>query len=78
MFLDFGLYDADDVVATIDAYIKFYNDERPSYSLGYDTPGNYYIRFVNGEIEPKDTFRQRVLDETPKYVRKKFEEKNRS
>ena len=72
LFLDFGLYDADDVVATIDTYIKFYNAERPSYTLGYDTPDNYLMRFVSGEIEPKDTFRQRVLDETPKYVRKKL------
>ena len=73
LFLDFGLYDADDVVATIDAYIEFYNSERPAYSLGYDTPDNFYRRFMNGEIEQKDTFKKRVLDETPKFVRKKLE-----
>ena len=71
LFLDFGLYDADDVVATIDVYIEFYNSERPAYSLGYDTPDNFYRRFKNGEIPKKDTFKDRVLDETPKFVRKK-------
>ena len=70
LFLDFGLYDAGDVVATIDEYIDFYNAKRPSYSLGYDTPDNYYRRFMEGEIAQRDTFKGRVLDETPKFVRK--------
>ena len=73
LFLDFGLYDASDVIATIDAYIDFYNSERPSYSLGYDTPDNFYQRFMDGQIEQKDTFKDRVLDETPKFIRKKIE-----
>jgi len=71
LFIDFGLYDSDDVVATINEYIEFYNSKRPSYSLGYDTPDNFYRRFEEGEIEQKDTFKGRELDETPKYVRKK-------
>ena len=73
LLLDFGIYDSGDVRATIDAYIEFYNTRRPSYSLGYDTPDNYYQRFMNGEIERKDTFKDRVLDETPKFVRKNTE-----
>jgi len=68
LFIDFGLYESDDVVSTIDEYIEFYNTKRPSYSLGYDTPDNYYRRFLEGEIEKKDTFKDRVLDESPKYV----------
>ena len=73
--IDFDIYNSNDVVATIDAYIEFYNKKRPSYSLSYDTPDNYYKRFLNGEIELKNTFKTRVLDETPKYVRKKSQEK---
>ena len=70
LFLDFGLYEAGDVVATIDEYIDFYNSKRPSYSLGYDTPDNFYRRFMEGEIAQRDTFKGRVLDETPKFIRK--------
>jgi transposase InsO family protein len=71
LFFDFGLYDADNVANVIDAYIGFYNTERPSYSLGYDTPDEFYRKFMTGEIEGKDTFKERVLDETPKFIRKK-------
>jgi transposase InsO family protein len=74
LFLDFGLYDADDVVVAIDEYIRFYNAERPSYSLGYDTPDEYYQKFMDGKIERKDTFKDRVLDETPKFIREKRKE----
>jgi len=73
LFLDFGLYDSSNVRATIEAYIEFYNSRRPSYSLGYDTPDNFYHRFMSGEIEQKDTFKDRMLDETPKFIRKKLE-----
>ena len=72
LFIDFGLYEAEDVVATIDEYIEFYNSKRPSYALGYDTPDNYYNRFMAGEIEYKDTFKDRVLDDIPKFVRKRL------
>jgi len=73
LLLDFGIYDSGDVRATVDAYIEFYNTRRPSYSLGYDTPDNYYQRFMNGELERRDTFKDRVLDETPKFIRKNVE-----
>jgi hypothetical protein len=71
LFVDFGLYDVDDVPAAIDAYIEYYNSQRPCYSLGYLTPDEFYQRFMAGEIERKDTFKDRVLDETPKFVRQR-------
>jgi transposase InsO family protein len=71
LFLDFGLYDAEDVPAAIDAYIEYYNSQRPCYSLGYLTPDEFYRRFMAGEIERRDTFKGRVLDETPRFVRKR-------
>lgn len=42
------------------------------YALGYDIPNHYEQRYWNGELEKKDTFRNRVLSETPKFVQKKM------
>ena len=69
--IDFHLRKSSDVRATIEEYVYFYNNERPCYSIGYDTPANYYRRFCNGEIEKKDTFENRVLSEEPKFVKKR-------
>jgi transposase InsO family protein len=71
LFMDFGLYNAEDVPGTIDEYIAFYNAERPSYSLGYDTPDNFYAKFMAGGTERMDTFQNRILDETPKFIRER-------
>jgi transposase InsO family protein len=71
LFVDFGLYDADDVPAAIDAYIEYYNSQRPCYALGYLTPDEFYRPFMAGETECKDTFKNRVLDVTPKFVRQR-------
>jgi transposase InsO family protein len=76
LFVDFGLYDADDVLAIIDAYIEYYNSQRPCYSLGYLTPDEFCRRFMAGEIKRKDTFKGRVLDETPKFVRQRRDKDN--
>jgi len=61
----------DEFIAAIERYVEFYNRKRPCYSLGYDTPDNYYRRFRRGEIERKDTFSKRELTEEPKFVRKR-------
>ena len=44
----------------------------PCYALEYDIPNHYEQRYWNGELEKKDTFRNRVLSETPKFVQKKM------
>ncbi|MCL2058297.1 MAG: hypothetical protein FWH01_04460 [Oscillospiraceae bacterium] len=56
-----------------DALVEFYNKQRPCYAIGYDTPDNYYRRFMRGEMVGKDTFSQRVLTEMPKFVQNKKE-----
>ena len=71
LIIDFDLYNSWDVPRLIDEYIAFYNTERPSYSLGYATPCEYYQLFIDGEIEHKDTFKNRVLDETPKFIQER-------
>ena len=60
------------VLHKIAKYINFYNEMRPCYALGYDIPNHYEQRYWNGELEKKDTFRNRVLSETPKFVQKKM------
>ena len=61
----------EEFIAVIEKYVECYNRKRPCYSLGYDTPDNYYKRFRRGEIEKRDTFSRRELTEEPKFVRKK-------
>lgn len=74
LFCDFGIADAPDceVPRIIDDYIRYYNGERPSWSLGYRTPDAFYAEFVAGGVERRDTFAHRVLDPTPKFVREKL------
>ena len=55
----------------VDAYVSWYNSERPCWSLGYMTPDAFYAAFMAGDIERRDTFKDRVLDPTPKFVRKR-------
>lgn len=72
LLLDFNLDKSDDIPGTVAGYIDFYNKMRPCYALGYDIPNHYEQRYRNGELEEKDTFRNRVLTETPKFVQKKL------
>lgn len=79
LFIDFKLDKCktrDEIIETIRKYVKYYNSQRPSYALGYDTPDNYYKRYNKGDIERKDTFSRRELTEVPKFVQKKIAKKN--
>ena len=71
--IDFGLDNCrsrEDFKTLIEGYVNYYNNQRPCYALGYDTPANYRRRFYKGEIERKNTFESRVLTEKPKFVQK--------
>ena len=60
----------------LDEYVKFYNENRPCFAIGYDTPNNYRKRYYNGELPRKNTFASQELSPEPKFVRerrKKFE-----
>lgn len=52
-------------------YVKFYNEQRPCFALGYDTPSNYKKRYGKGEIKCKETFEKRELTTEPKFLQKK-------
>ncbi len=71
LFIDFGLAKSNDVNQAIKEYVEYYNNKRPCYSLGYDTPVGYCNKYFSGQIEARDTFSKRVLSPEPKYVRVK-------
>lgn len=80
LMVDCGLREAQDheVKGLIDDYVRWYNSERPCYSLGYRTPDGFYEEFMGGAVERRDTFASRVLDPTPKFLREKLEAAERS
>lgn len=81
LFTDFCLGNAQgirEVSETIEAYVKWYNSKRPCWSLSYKTPNEYYEEYVTGSIKRTDTFKDRVLDETPKFVREKLAQAQKS
>lgn len=64
----------EDVRNCIKKYVSFYNESRPCFAIGYDTPANYRRRYYKGELEVKDTFSKRQLSEVPKFVQKRRKE----
>lgn len=74
LFLDFGLYDKQDweVEGTIEQYVAWYNAHRPSWSLGYKTPDEYYEAYLEGSIERTATLGTRVVEPTPKFLCEKL------
>ena len=48
-----------------------YNEQRPCFALGYDTPSNYKKRYGKGEIKCNETFKKRELTTEPKFLQKK-------
>ncbi len=72
LFIDFKLGESKDPIVLISNYVKFYNSKRPCWALNYDSPDNFYNKFMNNEIEKKDTFNNRILSEVPKFVQKKM------
>lgn len=73
LFIDFQVdrcRSREDFRAAIDRYVTFYNNQRPCYAIGYDTPVNFRKRYYKGELERKNTFDSRRLTPEPKYVQK--------
>ncbi len=62
-----------EVKEIIARYVKYYNENRPCYAIGYDTPANYRRRFNKGEIPGKDTFSKRQPSPLPKHIGKRRE-----
>ncbi|MGN0399917.1 MAG: IS3 family transposase [Blautia sp.] len=46
LFMDFHVTGERSVYEEIDEYIKFFNEERPAYALGYLTPKQYREKYA--------------------------------
>ena len=77
LLIDFNLSRSDNVTQLIEDYVNYYNNQRPCYAIGYDTPYHYYEKYQNDELEHRDTFSKRDLSEAPKFVRKRQEKKKK-
>ena len=78
LFMDFKIGDCqirDDFCKCLERYVDFYNNHRPCFAIGYDTPNNYRKRYYKGEIPKKNTFENRVLSDKPKFVQKRLQKK---
>ena len=53
MFIDFKLGNCDNVPLFIENYIKYFNEERPAYSLMYLTPKEFKDRYMKEERKEK-------------------------
>lgn len=49
LFVDFGIARESDIPRAIARYIDYYNNERPSYALDYQTPAEVYCSYFNKE-----------------------------
>nr|MBQ4456221.1 IS3 family transposase [Clostridia bacterium] len=76
LFIDFKIERCrtrDEFKDAIERYVRYYNEQRPCYAIGYDTPANYRKRYYKGELQRKNTFASRTLSEEPKFVQKRRE-----
>ena len=77
LYVDFKLEtlrDLSSIKEAISNYIDYYNNRRPCFAIGYDTPVNYRKRFFKGEMPRKDTFSTRQLSEIPKFALKRIKD----
>lgn len=78
LFMDFKIgncQNRDDFCKCLERYVDFYNNHRPCFAIGYDTPNNYRKRYYKGELEIKNTFENRILSDKPKFLQKLLQKK---
>ena len=74
LFMDFKVGECrrkEEFEEVLEHYVDFYNNRRPCYAIGYDTPVNYRKRYYKGDLGRKNTFEGRILTEEPKFVVKR-------
>ena len=74
LVMDFGIereWKWSRITEILDNYVKFYNEQRPCFAIGYDTPDNYRKRYYKGELPQKNSFESRKLSTEPKFVQER-------
>ena len=66
----------DEFEGIIRKYVRYYNTQRPSYAIGYDTPEHFRKRYYDNEMPHKESFKDRELSSEPKFVRKRRQKTN--
>lgn len=61
----------DDVANVINQYVLYYNNIRPCYAIGYNTPSEFKKMYYNNIAEHRNTFETRKLSPLPKFVQKR-------
>ena len=79
LYIDFKISECsrkDEFEEVLASYVDFYNNHRPCYALGYDTPVNYRKCYYKGELGRQNTFENRVRSEESKFVQKRRKQAN--
>ena len=74
LMTDFGLENEwkwPNILKILDEYVRFYNEKRPCFAIGYDTPDNYRKRYYKGDLPRENSFDSRKLSPEPKFVRRR-------
>jgi hypothetical protein len=61
----------DDVANVIKRYVAYYNNNRPCYAIGYNTPSEFKKMYDSNITKHRDTFDTRELSPLPKFVQKR-------
>jgi Transposase and inactivated derivatives len=79
LMIDFHIdmcHSRDEVKKVLEDYVLYYDEKRPCFAIGYDTPAGYRNKFYKGELTGKDTFSKRTLSDIPKFVQKRMSNAN--
>lgn len=64
------------IVARLDEYINFYNEQCPCFAaIGYEAPENYRKRYYKGELPRKNIFETREPSPEPKFASERRKKK---
>ena len=76
LYADFHIAECrsrEDIANVIKRYVKYYNNNRPCYAIGYNTPSGFKKMYDCNITEHRNTFGSRVLSPLPKFVQKRMQ-----